>query len=60
MELRIAKLLKRAMKRIGFDENQYTAHDFRATCATEWLEAGFPLKTISAMLGHRETRTTER
>ena len=55
-----AKLLKRAMKRIGFAENQYTAHDFRATCATEWLEAGIPLKTISAMLGHRDTRTTER
>ena len=36
-----------------------TAHDFRATCAAEWLEAGIPLKTISAMLGHRDTLTTE-
>jgi len=55
-----SKLLKRALKRIGFEEGRYTAHDFRATCATEWLEAGIPLKTISAMLGHRDTRTTER
>ena len=55
-----SKMLKRALKHIGFEEGQYTAHDFRATCATEWLEAGIPLKTISAMLGHRDTRTTER
>ncbi|MBP3647885.1 MAG: site-specific integrase [Clostridia bacterium] len=55
-----SKLLKRTLKRIGFEEGKYTAHDFRATCATEWMEAGVPLKTISAMLGHRDTRTTER
>lgn len=53
-------MLKHTLKQIGFTEGKYTAHDFRATCATEWMEAGVPLKTISAMLGHRDTRTTER
>lgn len=51
---------KRAMKHVGIPADKYTPHDFRATCATEWLEAGIPMKTISAMLGHKDTRTTEK
>ena len=38
----------------------YTAHDFRDTCATEWREAGMPLDTVSKMLGHANTKVTEK
>lgn len=45
-------------KKLGIEE--YTAHDFRDTCATEWHEAGMPLYTISKMLGHADTKVTEK
>ena len=38
----------------------YTAHDFRDTCTTEWQEAGMPLATISHLLGHATTPVTEK
>ena len=42
------------------DVEGYTAHDFRDTCATEWREAGMPLDVISKMLGHANTKVTEK
>jgi len=36
----------------------YTHHDFRDTCATDWLEAGIPLEVVSKLLGHRSISTT--
>lgn len=35
-------------------------HELRRACASHWLEAGVPLKTISSWLGHRDVATTER
>lgn len=43
-----------------FDLSEYSAHDFRDTCATEWREAGVPLDVIARLLGHAKTETTER
>ena len=43
-----------------FNIPDYTAHDFRDTCATEWREAGIPLDVIARMLGHSKTETTEK
>jgi len=43
-----------------FDIMEYTAHDFRDTCATEWRESGVPLDMIARLLGHAKTETTER
>lgn len=43
-----------------FDIREYSAHDFRDTCATEWREKGIPLDIIARMLGHSKTETTER
>ena len=43
-----------------FDINDYSAHDFRDTCATEWREKGIPLDVIARLLGHAKTETTER
>lgn len=43
-----------------FDILDYTAHDFRDTCATEWRENGMPLDVVARMLGHSKTETTEK
>lgn len=43
-----------------FDIEEYSAHDFRDTCATEWREKGIPLDVIARMLGHSKTETTEK
>lgn len=44
-------------KQFGIEE--YSAHDFRDTCATEWREKGIPLDVIARLLGHSKTETTE-
>ena len=43
-----------------FDIKEYSAHDFRDTCATVWRENGIPLDVIARLLGHAKTETTER
>lgn len=51
------KCFDRIRKMFGLTE--YTAHDFRDTCATEWKEAGMPLDVISHLLGHAKSDITE-
>lgn len=51
-------LLGKIRKKFGIEE--YSAHDFRDTCATEWRENGMPLDTIARLLGHSKTETTEK
>ena len=43
-----------------FDIMDYTAHDFRDTCATEWRENGASLDVVARLLGHAKTETTDR
>ena len=38
----------------------YSAHDFRHTCATEWKEHSMSLQEVSKLLGHTNTTVTER
>ncbi len=38
---------------------EYSAHDFRDTCATEWRESGIPIDMIARLLGHQKTEVTE-
>lgn len=52
------RLFEKLRKR--FDIKEYSAHDFRDTCATEWREKGIPLDIIARLLGHAKTETTER
>ena len=52
------RIFDRIRKR--FDLGEYTAHDFRDTCATEWRENGIPLDVVARMLGHSKTETTEK
>lgn len=46
--------------RTRFDIKEFSAHDFRDTCATVWRENGIPLDVIARLLGHAKTETTER
>lgn len=50
--------LRRIRERFGIKE--YSAHDFRDTCATTWRENGIPLDVIARMLGHSKTEVTEK
>ena len=49
------------MKKIKkmFNIPEYTSHDFRDTCATEWREAGIPTDIIARLLGHSKSDITE-
>lgn len=42
-----------------FGLSEYSAHDFRDTCATEWREAGIPTDVIAQLLGHSKSDITE-
>ena len=52
---------RRCVKKIKdlFDLQEYSAHDFRDTCATEWREAGVPTDIIAKLLGHSKSDITE-
>lgn len=52
---------RRCVKKIKdlFDLQEYSAHDFRDTCATEWREAGVPTDIIARLLGHSKSDITE-
>ena len=52
------RVFEKIRKQFGIKE--YTAHDFRDTCATVWRENGMPLDVIARLLGHAKTETTER
>ena len=45
--------------RKAFDLQDYTAHDFRDTCATEWRENGMNIDLIAKILGHANSKITE-
>jgi hypothetical protein len=38
--------------------DEYSRHDFRATCATVWKEEGMDIQMIQVMLGHEDMATT--
>lgn len=52
---------KKAFDRIRdiCDVKEYSAHDFRDTCATEWRESGISIDMIARLLGHQKTEVTE-
>lgn len=52
------RIFDKIRKRFGIEE--YTAHDFRDTCATEWRESGMGLDVVARLLGHSKTETTEK
>lgn len=38
--------------------DHFILHRFRKSCATRWMEAGVPVRSIQAWLGHKDLKTT--
>ena len=50
---------KRAYRKVNIDENEYTVHTLRHTCATLLYRSGVDIKKIQELLGHVQIDTTE-
>jgi integrase len=56
----VHRLVRRNCKAAGVPERLAHPHALRAYWATNCLEAGVPVHTVSARLGHVDLRTTAR
>ncbi len=56
----IARIVKRSVKRAGFDESQFAGHSLRAGFATSAARAGAPDRHIAKQTGHRSKVVLER
>lgn len=55
----IKRAFRTACEKAGLDRT-VTPHTLRHTAASWMAEAGIPMSEIAAVLGHRDSRTTER
>jgi site-specific recombinase XerD len=53
----IQRAVKRAVRQSGLGKRA-TCHTFRHSFATHLLEAGYDIRTVQELLGHRDVRTT--
>ena len=54
----IYKLFKKALKKCGFEDNNFSLHTFRHTFATLALESGWTIEKLSKYLGHSSIKIT--
>ena len=55
----IKQIVKRAYTKAGIDEEKYSVHTLRHTCATLLLKSGTDIKLIQEVLGHSRIETTQ-
>lgn len=55
----IRRFLKKGYRNAGIDENEYSVHTLRHTCATILYKSGQDIKLIQEMLGHSSINTTK-
>lgn len=55
----IRRMIKKAYKKVGIDEDEYSVHTLRHTCATLMYKNGIDINTIREFLGHVQIDTTE-
>ena len=51
-------MAKRRFREAGIPQN-FTAHSFRATVATDLIAQGVPIEDVQYLLGHADPRTTK-
>ncbi|MCJ7738762.1 MAG: integron integrase [Anaerolineae bacterium] len=56
-ERRLQKAVRKAARKAGIDK-RITCHTFRHCFATHLLEAGYDIRTLQELLGHKDVRTT--
>ena len=57
LEQNIQRAVKKAVGETGIKKSA-TCHSFRHSFATHLLEAGYDIRTVQELLGHKDVRTT--